>query len=85
MWKQPSARTCRDKEAHGTLEQPRESKVSRHKHQNIPDFHEARPPQTSTRLRAHKQNHPGPWTHHKVRELHLPVPPLTAPRNGLQK
>ncbi|MQL91713.1 hypothetical protein Taro_024334, partial [Colocasia esculenta] len=24
------------------------------------------PPQTSTRLRAHKQNHPGPWTRHKV-------------------
>ncbi|MQM17315.1 hypothetical protein Taro_050284 [Colocasia esculenta] len=44
---------------------------------------QARPPQTSTRSRAHKQNHPAPRTRHEVRELHTPVPPLTAPRNGL--
>ncbi|MQL81088.1 hypothetical protein Taro_013549 [Colocasia esculenta] len=44
-----------------------------------------RPPQTSTRLRAHKQNHPGPRTRHKVRELHLPVPPRMAPRKALLK
>ncbi|MQM04621.1 hypothetical protein Taro_037427 [Colocasia esculenta] len=36
---------------------------------------QARPPQTSTRSRAHKQNHPAPRTLHEVRELHLPVPP----------
>ncbi|MQL81236.1 hypothetical protein Taro_013688 [Colocasia esculenta] len=46
---------------------------------------EPRPPQTSTRLRAHKQNHPGPQTRHKVWELHLPVPPRMAPRNELLK
>ncbi|MQM14158.1 hypothetical protein Taro_047088 [Colocasia esculenta] len=46
---------------------------------------QARPPQTSTRSRAHKQNHPAPWTLHEVRELHPPVPPRTAPRNGLPK
>ncbi|MQL83507.1 hypothetical protein Taro_016007 [Colocasia esculenta] len=40
-----------------------------------------RPPQTSTRSRAHKQNHPAPRTRHEVRELHPTVPPRTAPRN----
>ncbi|MQM14262.1 hypothetical protein Taro_047193 [Colocasia esculenta] len=38
---------------------------------------------TSTRSRAHKKNHPGPWTRQEVRELHTPVPPQTTPRNGL--
>ncbi|MQM23182.1 hypothetical protein Taro_056245 [Colocasia esculenta] len=36
---------------------------------NIPDLHEARPPQTSTRSRAHNQNHPAARTLHEVREL----------------
>ncbi|MQL68631.1 hypothetical protein Taro_000931 [Colocasia esculenta] len=36
---------------------------------------QAQPPLTSTRSRAHKQNHPAPRTLHEVRELHLPVPP----------
>ncbi|MQL86891.1 hypothetical protein Taro_019426 [Colocasia esculenta] len=40
---------------------------------------------TSTRSRAYKQNHPGPWTHQEVSELHTPVPPRTTPRNGLLK
>ncbi|MQM18213.1 hypothetical protein Taro_051200 [Colocasia esculenta] len=44
---------------------------------------QARPPQTSTRSRVHKQNQPAPRTLHEVRELHLPVSPRTAPRNGL--
>ncbi|MQM01720.1 hypothetical protein Taro_034478 [Colocasia esculenta] len=44
-----------------------------------------RPPQTSTRLRAHKQNHPGPRTCHKVRELHRLIAPRTTPRNELPK
>ncbi|MQL78634.1 hypothetical protein Taro_011080 [Colocasia esculenta] len=65
---------------------------------NIPDLHEtpsnhvrstvspqARQPQTSTRSRAHKQNHPAPRTCHEVRELHPTVPPRMAPRNGLPK
>ncbi|MQM00115.1 hypothetical protein Taro_032847 [Colocasia esculenta] len=34
----PSARTQQDKEAHGTPEQPRETRVSRH-NTNIPDLH----------------------------------------------
>ncbi|MQL91256.1 hypothetical protein Taro_023868 [Colocasia esculenta] len=34
MWKQPSARTYRDNEAHGTPERPRETRISRHKHQH---------------------------------------------------
>ncbi|MQM08048.1 hypothetical protein Taro_040900 [Colocasia esculenta] len=46
---------------------------------------QTRPPQTSTRLRAHKQNHPAPRTRQVVRELHTPVPPRTAPGNGLPK
>ncbi|MQL71621.1 hypothetical protein Taro_003934 [Colocasia esculenta] len=52
---------------------------------NISDLHEVRPSQTSTRSRAHKQNHPAPRTRHKVRELQSTVPPWTAPRNGLLK
>ncbi|MQM06366.1 hypothetical protein Taro_039183, partial [Colocasia esculenta] len=44
---------------------------------------QARPPQTSTRSRAHKQNHRAPRTHHEVRELHPTVPPRKAPRNRL--
>ncbi|MQL97707.1 hypothetical protein Taro_030406 [Colocasia esculenta] len=46
---------------------------------------QAQPPQTSTRLRAHKQNHPAPRALHEIRELHTPMPPQTAPRNGLPK
>ncbi|MQM20171.1 hypothetical protein Taro_053186 [Colocasia esculenta] len=46
---------------------------------------QARPPQTSTRSRAHKQNHPAPRTLHVVRELHTQVPPRMTPRNGLPK
>ncbi|MQM00958.1 hypothetical protein Taro_033705 [Colocasia esculenta] len=46
---------------------------------------QTRPPQTSTRLRVHKPNQPTPRTLHEVRELHLPVPPRTAPKNGLSK
>ncbi|MQM18099.1 hypothetical protein Taro_051085 [Colocasia esculenta] len=42
---------------------------------------QARPPQTSTRSRDNKQNHPGPWTHHKVGKTHAPVPP----RAGVQE
>ncbi|MQM17676.1 hypothetical protein Taro_050649 [Colocasia esculenta] len=48
-----------------TTQQPGENDVSP----------QARPPQTSTRSRAHKQNHPGPWTCHKVGKPHTPVPP----------
>ncbi|MQL77342.1 hypothetical protein Taro_009758 [Colocasia esculenta] len=81
MRKQPSACTRRDKEAHGTPEQPSETRVSRHKHQHTRP--PRGPPQTSTRSRGHKQKHPGPWTCHEVRELHPKVPPQTAPRNGL--
>ncbi|MQM20297.1 hypothetical protein Taro_053315 [Colocasia esculenta] len=105
----PSAHTLRDKEAHGTPERPRETRVSRHKRltsqtstrsgrnnqvspRETPNNHvrsnvspQARPPQTSTRSRVHKQNQPAPQTLHKVRELHLPVPPRTAPKNGLPK
>ncbi|MQM02550.1 hypothetical protein Taro_035318 [Colocasia esculenta] len=46
---------------------------------------QARPPLTSTWSRAHKKNQPAPRTLHEVRELHLPMPPRTAPRNGLPK
>ncbi|MQM21333.1 hypothetical protein Taro_054372, partial [Colocasia esculenta] len=55
--------------------QPSENDVSPH----------ARPPLTSTRSRAHKQNHPAPQTLHEVRELHTSVLPRVAPRNGLLK
>ncbi|MQM13224.1 hypothetical protein Taro_046148 [Colocasia esculenta] len=82
MRKQPSACTHRDKE----LTEHWSNHVRPESHNtstNIPDLHEARPPQTSTRLRAHKQNHSGPRTRHKVKELHTPVPPRTTPRNGL--
>ncbi|MQM18273.1 hypothetical protein Taro_051260 [Colocasia esculenta] len=48
-----------------TMEQPSENDVSP----------QARPPQTSMRSRAHKQNHPGPRTHRQVGKLHTPVPP----------
>ncbi|MQL99526.1 hypothetical protein Taro_032255 [Colocasia esculenta] len=41
-------------------EQPRETDVSP----------PTRLPRTSTRSRAHKQNHPGPRTRHEARELH---------------
>ncbi|MQM02618.1 hypothetical protein Taro_035387 [Colocasia esculenta] len=104
----PSAHTRRDKEAHGTSEQPRETRVSRQaptsqtstrsgrnnqvSPRETPSNHvgstvspQARPPQTSTRSRIHKQNQPAPRTLHEVRELHTPVPPLTTPRNGLLK
>ncbi|MQL68764.1 hypothetical protein Taro_001075 [Colocasia esculenta] len=47
-----------------TMEQPSENDVSP----------QARPPQTSTRSRAHKKNHLGPWTRHQVGEPHTPVP-----------
>ncbi|MQL86385.1 hypothetical protein Taro_018908 [Colocasia esculenta] len=43
-----------------TTEQPSENDVSL----------QARPPPTSTRLRAHKQNHPRPWTHHQTNDAH---------------
>ncbi|MQM11944.1 hypothetical protein Taro_044854 [Colocasia esculenta] len=57
------------------IEQPCEKNVSP----------QARPPQTSTRSRAHKQKHPRPRTRHEVRETHSSVPPRTAPRNRLRK
>ncbi|MQM07955.1 hypothetical protein Taro_040804 [Colocasia esculenta] len=47
-----------------TTEQPSENDVSP----------QAQPPQTATRSRAHKQNHPGPRTHHQVGRLHTSVP-----------
>ncbi|MQM18759.1 hypothetical protein Taro_051755 [Colocasia esculenta] len=50
-----------------TTEQPSENDVSP----------QARPPQTPTGSRPHKQNHPGPWTYHKVGKPHTPVPPWT--------
>ncbi|MQL81251.1 hypothetical protein Taro_013709 [Colocasia esculenta] len=104
----PSAHTRRDKEAQGTPEQPRETRVSRQaptsqtstrsgrnnqvslretpiNHVRSTVSPQAWPLQTSTRLRAHKQNHPIPRTLHEVRELHTPVPPQTAPRNRLPK
>ncbi|MQM13073.1 hypothetical protein Taro_045994, partial [Colocasia esculenta] len=101
----PSAHTRRDKEAHGTPECARETRVSKHKHptsqtstrsgrnnqvspRETPNNHvrsnvspQARPPQTSTRSRADKQNPPASRVLHEVRELHTAVPPQTAPTN----
>ncbi|MQM05152.1 hypothetical protein Taro_037955 [Colocasia esculenta] len=94
----PSAYTLRDKEAHGSPEQPQDTKVSRQaptsqtstrserdnqvSPRETPSNHvrsnvspQARPPQTSTRSRAHKHNHPAPWTLHEVKKLHTLVPP----------
>ncbi|MQM07475.1 hypothetical protein Taro_040315 [Colocasia esculenta] len=61
---------------------PRET-LSNHVRNNVSP--QARPPQTSRRSRAHKQNHPAPRTHHEVRELHPIVPSRTTTRNRLQK
>ncbi|MQL69416.1 hypothetical protein Taro_001663 [Colocasia esculenta] len=64
--KQPSAHPSRPRN-NQTTQQPGENDVSP----------QARPPQTSTRLRAHKQNHSEPETHCEVRKPHTPVPPWT--------
>ncbi|MQL81614.1 hypothetical protein Taro_014078, partial [Colocasia esculenta] len=50
-----------------TMQQPGENDISP----------QARPPQTSTRSRAHKQNHLGPRTHREVEKPHTPMPPWT--------
>ncbi|MQM14175.1 hypothetical protein Taro_047105 [Colocasia esculenta] len=59
---------------------PRET-PSNHVRNNVSP--QARPPHTSTRSRPHKQNNFGFRTLHEVKELHPPVPPRMAPRNGL--
>ncbi|MQL92020.1 hypothetical protein Taro_024637 [Colocasia esculenta] len=48
-----------------TTQQPGENDISP----------QARPPQTSARSRADKQNHPETKTHHEVGKPHAPVPP----------
>ncbi|MQM17013.1 hypothetical protein Taro_049977 [Colocasia esculenta] len=50
----PSARTRREKEAHGTPEQPRETRVSRHS-TNIPDLHRVGKEQPSVTTRDTEQ------------------------------
>ncbi|MQM17441.1 hypothetical protein Taro_050412 [Colocasia esculenta] len=50
----PSTHTCRDKEAHGTPEQPRETRVSRHI-TNIPDLHEVKEEQPGVTMRDTEQ------------------------------
>ncbi|MQL84508.1 hypothetical protein Taro_017026 [Colocasia esculenta] len=58
-----------------TTEQPSENDVSP----------QARPPQTSTRSRAYKQNHTGPWTLPGQEATHASAimgwHPRTGPRN----
>ncbi|MQL96141.1 hypothetical protein Taro_028811 [Colocasia esculenta] len=97
MWKQPSARTRRDKK----LSEHRSNHVRPESHDtstNIPDLHEtpsnhvrrnmspqARPPWSSTRSRAHKQNHSGLRKSREVKEIHTSVPPRMAPRSRLRK
>ncbi|MQM11600.1 hypothetical protein Taro_044508 [Colocasia esculenta] len=67
----PSVRTRRDKEAHGTPEQPRETRVSRHKHRH------PRPPQgregnNQVSPRETPSNHMRTTSHH--RQSHLEPP-----------
>ncbi|MQL82435.1 hypothetical protein Taro_014896 [Colocasia esculenta] len=56
-------------------EQPREKDVSP----------QARTPQTSTRSKAHKQNHPRPRTCHEVKEPHTSVPPQSGTKEQTMK